>query len=257
MHKTKKVILLILFLFVMLLSFCSNIGNVILRKKWKLEEYNNWYLIVEEGNPVGYLNYKLERYYNDNNEQRYEANTTRVIYYTNEDGEDNQKVTRSWIKTDGYLNILQFQFYSSPMYEEDKERFYRGIIEKNKLKIIANGNIIEINANEPIPSLLNYRYIISNMETKDRGETVNYEFFSLRYLTIIKETIVYAGEKSVEYNKEWILTNKFLIMPFNRTESMDSYFFTKAGTLLMATLFQGDMYYQLSELAEIKDIFRF
>jgi hypothetical protein len=255
MKNSKKVIIILIIM--TFLTFCTNIGEVILRKKWKLEEYDNWYLIVEEGNPVGYINYELERYYTPNEEQRYEEDTTRVIYYTDKEGKSAQMITRSWIKTDGDLNLLQFQFYSSPMYEDDKERFNRGIIEKDKLKISSNGNLIEIEAKEPIPSILNYRYIIANMERKEKGEHQDYEFFSLRYLTTIKESIVYAGEKSVEYKDEWFLTDKFLIMPFNRTESMDSYYFTKAGTLLMATLFQGDMYYQLSDLSEIKDLFRF
>ncbi len=251
-------ILIIMIVLAGMIIGCSSVTDVVLRKKWKLEKYDDWYVVIEEGEPTGYMHYKLDRYYNDNNEQRYEEDTHRVLLYRDEKGQIAKKITRSWVKTDKDLNILQFQFYSSPMYDRDKERFTRGIIKQDKLVINSSEDVsYEIDAKDGLPSMLNYRYIVSTM-TRERGNHEEYSFFSLRYLTMIKESIVYSGDKYIEYKGNMIPTEKFLIMPYRRNNSMDSYYFTKEdGLLLSATLFQGKMYYQLSDLVELKEIFGF
>lgn len=254
LRKVFSIVLLLVITFTML--YCSSFKNIIMRKKWKLEEYEDYYFVVDEGNPVGYAKFHLDRYYNENNEQRYTETTERYIYQMKEDGTQNIIATKSVIKTDGDLNLLQFQFYSTPLYEGDKEKFNQGVIEDGVLKVLSQDNeLMETEIKDKLPSILNYRYLIKNMDLV-KGELVHHKFFSIKYLLLVKESIVYAGEESIKYKNDIILTDKFLLMPFDNTEDMDAYYFDKDGNLVYATIFQERMYLQWTTRLEIMERFK-
>ncbi len=227
-----------------------------MRKKWKLEEYEDYYFVVDEGNPVGYARFHLERFYNENGEQRYTETSERYIYQMEEDGTQHIIATKGIIKTDGDLNLLQFQFHSTPLYKEDKERFNQGVIEDGTLKILSNNKeLMEIKVKDKLPSILNYRYLIKEMDL-ERGKVVNHKFFSIKYLLLVEESIVYAGEERIQYKNDVVLTDKFLIMPFENTEDIDAYYFNKDGKLMYATIFQERMYLQWATRLEIMERFK-
>jgi hypothetical protein len=163
----------------MIFSSCGNLGKIILSKKWKLEPYDDWYVIIDNKNPVGWVRYNLKRFNNENGEQRYTEETERHIYTFKEDKTVEDKITRSWVETDEDLNIIKFQFYSSPMYEGDVERFTQGVVEKNVLKVLTSEkDLLEIKISSKLPSILNYRYNISKMELK-KGNKIDYEYFNI------------------------------------------------------------------------------
>jgi hypothetical protein len=50
--------------------------------------------------------------------------------------------------------------------------------------------------------------------------------------------------------------NKFLIMPFEKTDKMDSYYFDMEDRLILATIFQGEMHIQLTTRSDIVSRFK-
>lgn len=247
----------IIIIIILSLTSCTNFTQRITSKKWKLPEYSDWYLIIDEGDPVGYIHYRLKQYFNENGEQRYQEDSERKIYTTTEEGKLHTKITKSWAKLDRELNLLQFQFYSSPMYKDDTEKFIQGVIEDDTLKVATNeGQLMDLKLNgSKLPSILNFRYLIKEMDL-NKGNVQDYEYFSIRYLTLIEEKIVYAGEEEVKYKGDWVLADKFLAVPFNDSDNMDSFYFDKSGQLILSTMFQGKMYIMLTTRTDIIERFK-
>ncbi|MFW5799232.1 MAG: hypothetical protein ACOCV8_00330, partial [Spirochaetota bacterium] len=73
MSKLKLYIIIIFIIIVSGVIFlsCANLDKLIYEKKWKLEEYDDWYFIVDSGEIAGFINYRLDRTYNENGEKRY------------------------------------------------------------------------------------------------------------------------------------------------------------------------------------------